>query len=320
MSDGEIVQVTKDKTTGTFDVVVDDAPTSPNMKEANWAVMQPMMTVFKDQLAASPELLVLAMEYSPLPSAFVDAIKKTLAKQQAQDPGQQQWQETMKQLAIAKLTAEINKDQSTAEMQNAKAGATTSTATYDLAMAQNLLAKNDIAGFEHHIKAMSGAAKAELDKAKAAQTIAQTHQAMQQTDIDRRQHHSDMLNDATDRAATRHSSAIETAGLATDQHKAQTDRHQALTDRIMAHMQARQQALDSLHQTADREQAGQQIAGDQSLQAQQMAQDKAAADQDRALKGQQLRQQDEHNQRQSDIQRLTAQAALQASQNPGSGT
>ena len=81
-------------------------------------------------------------------------------------------------------------------------------------------------------------------------------------------------------------------------------------------MQARQQALDSLHATADREAQGQQVAGDQSLQAQQMAQDKEAADQDRELKGQQLRQQDEHNQRTSDIQRLTAQAALQAAQNP----
>jgi len=316
----QVVQVTKDKTTGTYDVVVDDAPTSPNVKEANWAVMQPMLTVFKDQLAASPELLVLAMEYSPLPAAFVDAIKKTLAKAQAQDPGQQQWQETMKQLAIAKLTAEINKDQSTAEMQNAKAGATTSTATYDLAMAQNLLAKNDISGFEHHIKAMSGAAKAELDKAKAAQTIAQTYQDMQQTDIDRRQHHSDMLDAATNRAATRHSSAIETQGALADAHQAQTARQQAVTDRIMAHMQARQQALDSLHQMADREQQGQQIAGDQSLQAQQMAQDQEAGNQDRQLKAQQLRQTDQHNQRTSDIQRLTAAAAMQAAQNPGSGT
>jgi hypothetical protein len=316
----QVVQVTKDKTTGTYDVVVDDAPTSPNVKEANWAVMQPMMTVFKDQLAASPELLVLAMEYSPLPTAFVEAIKKTLAQTQQSDQTQQQWRETMQQLAIAKLTAEINKDQSTAEMQNAKAGATTSTATYDLAMAQNLLAKNDISGFEHHIKAMSGAAKAELDKAKAAQTIAQTHQDMQQTDIDRRQHHSDMLDAATNRAATRHSSAIETQGALADAHQAQTARHQAVTDRIMAHMQARQQALDSLHQTADREQQGQQIAGDQSLQAQQMAQDQEGANQDRQLKAQQLRQQDQHNQRTSDIQRLTAQAALQAAQNPGNET
>ena len=30
-------------------------PTSPNMKEANWAVMQPLLTIFKDQLAANPE-------------------------------------------------------------------------------------------------------------------------------------------------------------------------------------------------------------------------------------------------------------------------
>jgi hypothetical protein len=38
----------------------------------------------------------------------------------------------MKQLAIGKLTAEINKDQSIAEMNNAKAGSTSATAAYDL--------------------------------------------------------------------------------------------------------------------------------------------------------------------------------------------
>ena len=75
-----------------------------------------------------------------------------------------------------------------------------------------------------------------------------------------------------------------------------------------------------MHATADREQTGQQVAGDQSLKAQQMAQDQEAGNQDRQLKAQQLRQQDQHNQRTSDIQRLTAQAALQAAQNPGSGT
>src|SRR6516165_7640065 len=316
----EVVPVTKDRTPGTYDVVVDDAPTSPNQKEANWQVMQPVLVAFKDQIMANPELLIAVLEYSPLPAPFVDQLKKVIAKAQMGDPQQQQFQETMKQLAIAKLTAEINKDQSTAEMQNAKAGATTSTATYDLAMAQNLLAKNDISGFEHHIKAMSGAAKAELDKAKAAQTIAQTHQDMQQTDIDRRQHHSDMLDAATNRAATRHSSAIETQGALADAHQAQTARHQALTDRIRAHMEARQQALDSLHASADRAMQGQQAMGDRSLRAQQMAQDREGAAQDRALKAQQLRQQDQHNQRTSDIQRLTAEAAMQAAQNPGSET
>jgi hypothetical protein len=300
----QVVQVTKDKTTGTYDVVVDDAPTSPNVKEANWAIMQPMLTLFKDQLSANPELLLLALEYSPLPSAFVEAMKKALAKAQASDPGQQQWQESMKQLAISKLTAEINKDQSIAEMNNAKAGATSSTATYDLAMAQNLLAKNDIQGFEHHVSAMAAAAKAELDKAKAAHAVVLAHKDAQQIGMDAQQHGSDMMSDATDRAVARHGAAVDT-------HGAMVDQHQALTDRLHAHIAARQQQLDA-----------QQTAGDQQLRAQELQQgaQQASGDQqlaagDQQLKAQGLRQQDQHNQRQSAIARMTALAG--AAQEPG---
>jgi hypothetical protein len=215
-----VAAVTKDRTTGTYDVVVDDAPTSPNQKEANWAIMQPMLTMFKDQLAANPELLIMALEYSPLPSAFVAAMKKSLQQKNA-DPQQAQYAETMKQLAISKLTAEIDKDQSIAEMNNAKAGATSATATYDLAMAQNLLAKNDTSGFQHHLEAMSAAAKAQVDTANAAKAKVQAAREAQGISHDQQQHESDMA----------------------DAHTARTvDVHQALTDRLKAHVQARQVA------------------------------------------------------------------------------
>ena len=339
----QVVPVTKDRTTGTYDVVVDDAPTSPNQKEANWQVMQPVLVAFKDQIMANPELLIAVLEYSPLPAPFVDQLKKVIAKSQMGDPQQQQFQETMKQLAIAKLTAEINKDQSTAEMQNAKAGATTSTATYDLAMAQNLLAKNDMEGFSHHITAMSEAAKAELNKAKAAQALVETHNTMRQGQIDTAQHHSDMLTDATDRAVSRHGAAIDTHQLMIDQHK-------ALTDRIQAHLTARQQTMDQQNADADRYQQGeatgtdQMIAahknvGDQGLQAhkqtgeqnlrqgeiqqegqlrsRELAQDRDMQGQklqhegnklrqEGQLQAQKLRQEDEHNRRTSEIDRYSA--------------
>ena len=323
----QVVAVTKDKTTGTYDVVVDDAPTSPNQKEANWAVMQPMLTVFKDQLSQNPELLILALEYSPLPSAFVDAMKKQLAQQQSQGQGQQAWQETMKQLAISKLTAEINKDQSTAEMQNAKAGATQATAQYDLAMAQNLLAKNDVQGFEHHISAMAEAAKAELNKAKAAHTIALAHQTTQETEQGGAQHTSDMLDAATQRAMTMHGAAVDTAGMRNDQHQAVTDRHNAVTDRIKAHLAARQQQIDAMNAVADREQQGmqsvqqgQQADADREQQGQQANADRDLQERqmqgDQQLKAQGLQQQDEHNRRTADIARMTALAGMAKATQP----
>jgi hypothetical protein len=213
-----VAAVTKDKTTGTYDVVVDDAPTSPNQKEANWAVMQPMLVAFKDQLQANPELLIMALEYSPLPSAFVSAMKKAMLQKQS-DPQAQQYAETMKQLGISKLTAEINKDQSTAEMNNAKAGATSATATYDLAMAQNLLAKNDTSGFQHHVEAMSAAAKAQVDTANAAKAHVQAQREAQGMTLDQQQHDAAIQGAQTQQAV---------------------DIHKAVTDRIKAHVQQAQ--------------------------------------------------------------------------------
>jgi hypothetical protein len=164
LADGRLVRVVgpegaqalpllKDKCLGIFDAIVDDTPTSPNMKEANWAVIQPMLAVFKDQLVANPVVLTALLEYSPLPSRVIEMLK-AFAANQKQDPEQQQ----LKQLNIAKIVAGINKDQSTAEMQDAKAGATQSTAIYDVAMARHLLAKGDMDGLTAHLEHLQKAA------------------------------------------------------------------------------------------------------------------------------------------------------------------
>jgi hypothetical protein len=49
-----VVQLAQEHKTGRYSVIVDDAPTSPNQKEANWAVIQPMLVAFKDQLMGNP--------------------------------------------------------------------------------------------------------------------------------------------------------------------------------------------------------------------------------------------------------------------------
>ena len=231
----KVVPFAKQHATGTYDVIVDDAPTSPNQKEANWAVIQPMLVAFKDQLMSNPDVLAMILEYSPLPSQLVQAVKRTIM-QGKNDSQAAQYAETMKQLAIGKLTAEINKDQSIAEMNNAKAGSTGATAAYDLAMAQNLLAKNDVEGFNHHITAMAAAAKAELDKANAAKTTVQAqreavgmHTDLQAHDTNNtivlQQHDAAMQTQATDNAV---------------------NVHQALTDRVKAHVDAKNAAINHI--------------------------------------------------------------------------
>ncbi len=131
MSDGRLIRVVgqdytaavplaREKTTGSYDVIVDDAPTSPNQKEANWAIIQPMLAVFKEQLMANPSVFAMILRYSPLPAPLVTAIEKVI-KQAAEDPAKAQQAEQMKQLAIQQLTTTIKKDDSAATLNLAKA-------------------------------------------------------------------------------------------------------------------------------------------------------------------------------------------------------
>jgi hypothetical protein len=184
MSDGRLIRVVgqeytaavplaKEHTTGEYDTIVDDAPTSPNQKEANWAIIQPMLAVFKDQLMSNPQILVMVMRYSPLPSALVEAIAKVIT-QASDDPQKQQQAEEMRQLTINHLVAQTNASQSTAEMNNAKAGASQATAMYDVAMARHLLTQNERDEMTHAVDMqnaqtdkVSKLAKAHLDLANA---------------------------------------------------------------------------------------------------------------------------------------------------------
>jgi hypothetical protein len=67
------------------------------------------------------------------------------------DPQKAQEVATAKQILQAKEVAAINKDQSIAEMNNAKAGATQATASYDLAMAQHMPANGEFEKLKSHL-------------------------------------------------------------------------------------------------------------------------------------------------------------------------
>jgi len=105
----EAVQLTKDKTIGEYDVIVDDAPTSPNQKEQNWVTIQPLLVAFKEQIANNPELAVAALEMSPAPSKFVDKVKEVVGRPPSED------QVKAKQLAEAAQTAKVGRDQAAAQ-------------------------------------------------------------------------------------------------------------------------------------------------------------------------------------------------------------
>jgi hypothetical protein len=182
MSDGRIirivgqqytgaVQLAKDVTAGEYDVSVADAPTSPNQKEANWAIIQTFLPVFKEQLMAAPEVLVMVLEYSPLPSELVAGMKRVIMQKQ-NDPAAQQEQQQMKELAIAKILSEISDKDTHAELNRANAIKAGATAQYDVAIAENMAHDNALQRGKLIADGKKADAEAPLLQAKAMRELA----------------------------------------------------------------------------------------------------------------------------------------------------
>src|SRR5262245_34909375 len=64
----QYVPLVKQADTATYDVIVDDAPMSPNQKEMTWLMMQNMMPMLA-KMNVPPEVWQILIEYSPLPSS-----------------------------------------------------------------------------------------------------------------------------------------------------------------------------------------------------------------------------------------------------------
>src|SRR6185437_12327830 len=63
-----------------YDVVVDEAPSSPNLKEQIWGTLVQMMP-FLSKMPVPPQLYLKLLEYSPLPDTVVGEIRQIVAAQ-----------------------------------------------------------------------------------------------------------------------------------------------------------------------------------------------------------------------------------------------
>lgn len=81
----QYVPLVRDKDTATYDVIVDEAPMSPNQKEATWQMMQAMMPMLA-KLNVPPEVWSILIEYSPLPSSVSGKINQIISKAAQQPP------------------------------------------------------------------------------------------------------------------------------------------------------------------------------------------------------------------------------------------
>lgn len=101
ISDGRLVRIlgqdgnekyiplVRDQLTYQYDVIVDESPSSPNMKERVWAVLTEMLpTLMKAGAPIPPE----ALDYSPLPADLVDKWKRQISSPEAQQARQREQQ------------------------------------------------------------------------------------------------------------------------------------------------------------------------------------------------------------------------------------
>lgn len=241
----EAVRLAKEKTTGEYDVVIDDAPTSPNQKEQNWAIIQPLLAVFKDQLISNPTVFAMLLEYSPLPARIVEAIKGFIQKMD-QDPEKQRIAQEDRRLLVDARLAATAKDQSTAELNNSKAGATQATAMYDIAMARNLLEDNNMAGLKTHLEAMEAQARAQ----EAQASVAKTHADIQHTAAKTAREVAGIRTDRVDA----NSRALEAHGrhltARADAHATMAEAQGATVGRLIEHLSARAAAEKDLAHAA----------------------------------------------------------------------
>lgn len=107
------IPLVKDEMTMEFDVIVDEAPTSTNVKERVWAVLEALLPqLMKMGMPVPPEIL----DFSPLPSDLAQKWKELLQP----DPQAQQAQQKAQQLEMAAEEAEVKETESKAELNQAK--------------------------------------------------------------------------------------------------------------------------------------------------------------------------------------------------------
>lgn len=85
--DAKYIPLVRQPDTVRYDVIVDEAPTSVNMKEKTWAIMTQLLPFLKSIVPnVPPEVVLEIMRYSPLPDGVVNKMEMAAAKASQQPP------------------------------------------------------------------------------------------------------------------------------------------------------------------------------------------------------------------------------------------
>lgn len=110
----QYVPLLRDPLTATFDIIVDEAPTSVNMQERVWAALKEIIPL---ALTAGVQIPKEVIQYAPIPDDLRQKWLTLLQPSPQQQQAQQQAQQTAQRAAIAKVV----KDEAAANASNATA-------------------------------------------------------------------------------------------------------------------------------------------------------------------------------------------------------
>lgn len=100
----------------TYDVIVDDAPSSPQQKEITWALLMQTIPMLKGMI--TPDMFASFMKYSPLPASAVQELQQVITQSQQQNAQQQA---EVAQVSKAGAVAKVQETASKAALNQAKA-------------------------------------------------------------------------------------------------------------------------------------------------------------------------------------------------------
>lgn len=164
----EMVPLALSAETAKYDVVVDEAPSSPNQKAQTFAVIQQMLPLLVNADLPGKFWGIVA-KYSPLPASMAQKIEEMLIQEEEKQAlAQQQAMEEAKPKQEAMFQAELQDKTASANDKNAKAQKTLS----EIGKVEPVEEPEDTS-VEDYARLQESDAKAALDRARAAQIIDQ---------------------------------------------------------------------------------------------------------------------------------------------------
>lgn len=154
ISDGRLIRIvgqqgaqylplTKQKDAAKYDIIVDEAPSSPNQKEKTWQTLQTLLPLL---LQAGIPIPPQTLDLLPLPQSFLDAIKKPDPEKEAKQKADEELAQRGKVAGVEKIESEAMRNKAAAAKDMADAQSAGQPDPSQAAKAQN-----DMARTQNHI-------------------------------------------------------------------------------------------------------------------------------------------------------------------------